>query len=145
MAAVTKSEVIHENGNKLVHPWFDTYWMALVWPSCGVSSRSSVVSELLCIDHSENTHDFSKWPPVQNRRSYAKTDIDLFIPFLIAFKWDWFGLSSMHCLWDPLSPSFFPPKQLFGSHLKSKWPSYAILVKSVNKSHKPPACQIWSL
>ena len=58
MAAMTKSEVIRENRNKLVHPWLETYWMVLVHSPCGVSSPGSVVSFVLCTDHSEDTHDF---------------------------------------------------------------------------------------
>ena len=80
------SEVVRENRNKLVHPWFETYWvasvwspcgvlsprsvvsfldaqtywMALVWSPCGVMSPRSVVSFLLCTDHSEKTWFFQK-------------------------------------------------------------------------------------
>ena len=69
MAAIAKPKGVHENRNKLVHPWSISYWLVQVWLLWDVSSLRSVVSFLLCIDHSDNTYDFSKWPPAQNRRS----------------------------------------------------------------------------
>ena len=105
---MTELEVVRKNRNKRVHPWFHTYWMALVWAPCGVSSPKSVVSFPLCIDHSENTHDFLKWLPVHNRRLHTKAEINLFILIVSPFKWRWSGLSSMHGLRDPLSHYFFP-------------------------------------
>ena len=76
----------------------------------GVLSPWSIVSLLLCIDHSEYTLcNFSKWLPVLNWRLYVKDEINLFISSQVAVELHWFGLFGMYRLWDSLSHSYQIP------------------------------------